>query len=578
MKRKSIPGHLWVVLVVVFSLVNSVGYSWTESRLASVENLLTVNTDHKTGELVLKARFEVAGGQFHGFSMAPVQGGALVQAESYAEKDDGTRYGLSITEGRDSLLSVLLEKNKGVAKGAVIMVLKYRMDLEAAGALQTKDNARWLDWTAPVWDLGMDSMSLVLSFAGNGEPPYSPEPIPELQADRNADGALRFIKYRPTRYYSLHVPFRLSGALEAQPTAAVSLPKAGKGSPQTASASVSEEPALGLGSLIAGALPLVLIPLLGGLIGFQLIMRKRRWIQSMHALSGSSVHHVLVPSLGTRGRMLVSLVLLVSAVLVQVLASAAAGVLPLAVIPALWMTVLPYEFDLRIQGGSWRPLLPEEKKRLSVELRKYRRHRLCLLDLSHAAGKLAFVLGMVGLGILVTLIRSFSGRTAFIFGLDVMLLAVPVWFCGSREELPPDPLLSRFEALEKLSGRIRRMLKRRFPGTTLVMWARYVSGRELPVEVRLRLDPLPPDLRGIEMAAEVIRRNAKISMSGAVILRVTPNTELAESLATSPLASDALLTPDLEEEIIILRGRRSRDPWLKPLASAFEIVSATEPP
>ncbi len=561
MRFNGFPRHLPWSLAFQLLFLTSTGHAWTEARLTRVDHALKVNADQRTADLETRVRFEVTGGELHGFDLAALPGAVRSADGCFAEKDDGTRLALKTTES-GGMTSVLLA-GPGVSRGGVTFVLGYRVDLAAAGALVARPDGEWLAWPAPVWDQGMDAMSLTLSLGPGLEPAYDVSAKEDLTIDRDGAGATRFVKYRPSRGYAMTVPIRLSG----QPLAAASERPAAPAAIVKAAPADAAKPD-------RTAIPLFLVPLLGCVMGLQVILRKWRWIHAMHAVSRASVEQALLPSLGFGPRLAVSVVLVLSAVFAQVLFSAAAGVIPIALVPALWMTAPAMNLDLSLQGGVWRPLGEAERTALRLDLRRYRRRRLSLLDASHIAGKIAFGLATAGVAGLAYLVNDFSARTAFIFGLDALLLLVPVWFCGSRDELPPDPLLAGFEALERFSGRLERLVRRSFPGTTDGMWARYVEGRDRPVEVRLRLDPTPADLHGVEVAAEMVRSGNRILASSAVILRVPPNTPIAHDLASSPLASETVLTPDLGEEIVVIRARRSRDHWLVPIRSAFRIVTA----
>ena len=100
-----------------------------------------------------------------------------------------------------------------------------------------------------------------------------------------------------------------------------------------------------------------------------------------------------------------------------------------------------------------------------------------------------------------------------------------------------------------------------------MFWLR--EDAEGPVEVRLRVQPPPEGLNGIEVAGELLQCGSGYKARTAVILRTEPGTEAARKLAKCPHAVEHHLTPDLQEEIIVLRDRRGRPAGLTPLRTAL---------
>ncbi|MBW2276267.1 MAG: hypothetical protein JRF63_02175, partial [Deltaproteobacteria bacterium] len=95
------------------------------------------------------------------------------------------------------------------------------------------------------------------------------------------------------------------------------------------------------------------------------------------------------------------------------------------------------------------------------------------------------------------------------------------------------------------------------------------------IEVRLRVEPPPIGLRGLEVAGEVVRTGTTTRTRRAAILRLEPGTDNARRLATCPHAAEHHLTPDLKEEVLVLRDRRSpADSGLAPLRGALSMLNA----
>jgi hypothetical protein len=75
------------------------------------------------------------------------------------------------------------------------------------------------------------------------------------------------------------------------------------------------------------------------------------------------------------------------------------------------------------------------------------------------------------------------------------------------------------------------------------------------------------------VAGEVVRSGTTTRTRRAAILRLEPGTDNARRLATCPHAAEHHLTPDLEEEVIVLRDRRRpKDQGLAPLRAALAML------
>ena len=97
-----------------------------------------------------------------------------------------------------------------------------------------------------------------------------------------------------------------------------------------------------------------------------------------------------------------------------------------------------------------------------------------------------------------------------------------------------------------------------------------------PIEVRLRAGPVASGLNNIEIAGEVYRTGTLYRTRAVFVLRLEPASELARKLAKCPGASEHHLTPDLQEEIIVLRNRRGRVSELAPLRAALALRASQE--
>jgi hypothetical protein len=157
--------------------------------------------------------------------------------------------------------------------------------------------------------------------------------------------------------------------------------------------------------------------------------------------------------------------------------------------------------------------------------------------------------------------------------LSGLLLAVPTWFSRVRSELPVDPTLEGFWAIRRWHKPVAHLLGAACPGSAASLWVREDGAG--PVEVRLRVEPAPAGLRGLELASEIVRAGSTYRMRQAVVLRLEPGTETARRLAALEHAVEHHLSPDLREEIVVLRDRRGAlDSGTAPLREALGALAA----
>ena len=93
--------------------------------------------------------------------------------------------------------------------------------------------------------------------------------------------------------------------------------------------------------------------------------------------------------------------------------------------------------------------------------------------------------------------------------------------------------------------------------------------------MRLRVgQPLPAGVHEIEVASELVRHGQQLRRRSAVVLRLEPGSEIARKLAACPSAAEHHLTPDLRDEVLVLRNRRGKAPeGLAPLRAALARIA-----
>ena len=92
--------------------------------------------------------------------------------------------------------------------------------------------------------------------------------------------------------------------------------------------------------------------------------------------------------------------------------------------------------------------------------------------------------------------------------------------------------------------------------------------------MRMRVEPVLKGLNSIEIATETVTAGSVFRTRIAAILRCEPGSAAARQLATSPYAAEHHLTPDLREELVVLRDRRGRSgSGITPLRAALARLS-----
>lgn len=541
--------------------------AWTTARISKVDVAIEVAREGPS-RVTTQARYEISGGKFHGFDLAPLDGAELIAEECSAHLDDGRRYPLSFRELHDGRTRVVLADKVGLGKGAVNFVLVHAVDLVEQGALRRYGGRARLDWTPIVWDDGTDAMTVDVTLPG----PSRDAPVlvdrgvaRDYEVATRDDGAT-LSKFRTVRWYPMRAVLEFDPALVAElGTEPVAPPPDADSDPAAIGAVTAAPPA-------PPAPPHVLaLPLLVVLLGLLAQAYKSWKLGRALADLGLVSRFRLLPRTGLTARAGLTLAAVALGLGAQYAGSLAAGVPPLAVAAALWI-VRREEGSLRPRpGGSWRQMDDEDVRLYRRLTRAYRARRRSLVDITTFGGAVTFLLALAALGYAVVSTRNSWPRIAWAALIDGLIWAVPAWFAHVRSELPVDPTLEGFAALRRWRSGLARLVGSRSPGSDATLWVR--EDDKGTIEVRLRVEPPPAGLKGLEVAGEVVRSGSSIRTRRAAILRLEPGTEVARRLATCPHAAEHHLTPDLEEEIIVLRNRRGRtDAGLVPLRIALGML------
>ena len=538
---------------------------WTSARLTRVDVVVEMAPEGPS-RVETAARYEITGGKFHGFDLASFPAARLLVEECSATLDDGRRYPLSIRELRDGRTRVVLGEKAYAGKGAVNFKLVHLVDLVEQGALRRYSGRARLDWTPLVWDEGTDQMTMNIFLPGTSrDAPVIPDPSisSDYEVEVREDG-VALTKFRTVRWYAMRTVIEFDPELVFGPI------------PELEDDHSSEEPV----ATAAAASPapptpphILALPVFAVLLGLLLMVFKSWRLGRALWDLGIPLRFRLLPRTGLAPRLLLTAGAAGLGLAGQYLGSLAAGVPALGLAAALWL-VRREEGSLRPRpGGRWRPMTGIDLDRYRSLTRAYRRRRRAFVDITSPVGIVLFVAAVVGLTYGVIVVRSEWPRIAWALLINSAIWAIPAWFSHVRSELPVDPTIEVFNALKRWRGGLSRMVGRLSPGSEASFWVR--EDERGAIEVRLRVEPPPIGLRGLEVAGEVVRTGTTTRTRRAAIMRLEPGTDNARRLATCPHAAEHHLTPDLKEEVLVLRDRRSpTDSGLAPLRAALGMLNA----
>jgi len=539
-------------------------HAWTDASLSEVRVTVTVAPSGQS-RVATTARFEVQGGKFHGFDLAPMEDGELVQEECAAVLDDGRRFPLSFRPLKDGRTRVALASEAAVKQSGVTFTLLHRTDLVEAGALRAYAGRARLDWTPLVWDEGTNLMSVEVVLPGASEDaPIAVDPAVSVDyAVETTALTASFVKHRTVRWYPMQV------VVDFDPSLVYGLEPA-----ETAPAAAAAV-APGLDRTPGGSPPplhIAVLPWAALLIGLLLLARKSWFTERALRDLGIEARYRLLPHTGRIVRSLLSAGACALALGAQWHGSLAASVPALAVASGLWLVRREAGSIRPRPGGEWRRMTDESLHAYRRLAAAYRARRRSWLDITTPAGVVTFLLLLAAVGYAATVARGDWPRVAWATVLNALLTAVPTWFANVRSELPVDATIEGFNALRKWRSALARMVGSRAPGADASFWVR--EDAKGAIEVRLRVEPAPDGLSRIEVAGEVVRSGSTVRCRKAVVLRMEPGTESARRLAACPYAAEHHLTPDFQEEIIVLRNRRGNtDKGLAPLRAVLGLLS-----
>jgi hypothetical protein len=478
--------------------------------------------------VVTQARFVVSGGEFHGFDLVDLPGMKLVPEESKAARDDGRLHNLAFRHFRDGRTRVVLAGKEKVQRGGISFALVHHIDFTEVHALRLYAGRARLNWTPFVWDEGLDVMRVHIVLPGKSrdasisvDSAVSRDYEVEIDADK-----VELTKFRPVRWYQMQMTVDFDPALVTN----LSVPEKDKPAEVLAAVGGGGEPPLPpAGPWYAG-----LFPALAVLFGLIALFAKRlhlcRVAKQLHVVS----HFQFFTATALSVRIFLTLAALVLGLAAQYMGCLAAGVPALVATAALWMSRRQATVLRLRPGGTWRQMDDEDLTRYRRLARGYRRSRKSFFDITILRGVISFLALLAGIGYVAFWIRESSPQIAWAVVLDGLILAIPAWFSNVRSELPVNPALEGFWTLRKWRKSLSRLVGTKKQDAATMFWVR--EDKQGPVEVRLRVQPPPEGLNGIEVAGEVLLSGSTYRTRTAVILRTEPGTEAARQLAKCPQA------------------------------------------
>jgi hypothetical protein len=267
-------------------------------------------------------------------------------------------------------------------------------------------------------------------------------------------------------------------------------------------------------------------------------------------------------------RAFLALLAVLAAVVVQWAGYLAAGI-PAIVLAAALFLFKRENIPLRPHaGGAWRQMTPEDIKQYEKSSTQYHRSRTSFFDITCQKGVAGFSVFVSVVTFALVFLPNDRPELTWAAVIDSVILAVPTWFGTVRAELPVSILLEGFSILSKWEKSLSKLIGRKTPGNTPKF---FVREDDLgAIEIRLRATPNIDGIKNIEVAGEVFKTGTLHRNRTVFVLRLVPGSEAARKIAVCRSVAEHHLTPDLQEEIIVLRNRRGkRASGITPLKSAL---------
>ena len=543
--------------------------AWTSAHLFNVSVTVDLASSGPS-TVTTDARFVVEAGYFHGFDFAALPGAKLDKSQAVAFQDDQREYPVTFKKVHGKI-RVLLADDKYVRGGGITFRLVHKIDFAEVGALRSKGGRARFDWTPLVWDVGLDNMRVAVRLPeANGSTEIRVDgAVAKDYVSTVSENQVSFIKFRPVKWYPMRVAADFDAALISDLPVAEPEPEK---SDATASAPAAAATALEPPS--DGTPPFSALVIFAAvcLLGWIVSVLKARHICLVHRAVGSAPVFRLLQRTSLRIRALLALIAVAIGGTVQIAGYAAAGIPLFITAAALFLVKAGTEPQRLRPGGTWREMTNADIEAYASLYAAYRRSRSSMLDITTVKGAALFLL-LLGALLFSAVAGALRGtETAFLSLVDGALLLIPAWFSAIRSELPVDTTMEGFGLLRKWRKSLAKLIgTKNGPAETRFFVREDETG---PIEVRLRAHLPIEGLRNIETAAEEFTAGTVHRIRTVFVLRMEPGAPVTRKLAACPHAAEHHLTPDLQEEIIVLRNRRGKTAsGLSPLRVALHQIS-----
>lgn len=551
------------VLSVLAISVPMEARAWTSAQVFTVDVQLDVAKEGLS-TVITEARFVVEGGKFHGFDLADLPGAEILRESCIAVRDDGEHLPVEIQVLRDGRKRVLLSDEKSIKRGGITFRLVHQIDLVASNALRPYEGRARLDWTPLIWDSGIDRMKLQVNLPGvskDGPIRYDSSVSRDYVVNEEEQG-VTLVKYRPVRWYPMQVVLYFDARL---------VPVLLFDGSTTNARSAIVIPAVTASTPLV-SFHLAMLPAVVALIGLLALVLKARHVRFAFQQVEKQARFALLTRTAFCSRCILGMLTVILGLVVQHMGYLAAGVPAITLAAAFFVILKDTEVVKPRPGGVWRKMNEEDVKGYSRLVSSYRRNRRSLFDITTVGGFLSFAAYAAGLGYLAVVLRQESPQIVWTAVVDGLILGVPAWFGSIRAELPVDSTLEGFFTLKRWRRALSKLLGAKTPGCAAEFWVR--EDKEGPIDVRLRAEIPIEGLNNIEVAGEVFRAGTFFRSRTVFVLRMVPGAEVTRRLARCPHAAEHHLTPDLQEEIIVLRNRRGRiSSDLSPIRCALALLN-----
>src|SRR5271154_2255754 len=153
-------------------LATAQAYAWREAHIVGDEERVHVDSRGIASiEHLLKWR--VVHGPLESIDLAGVDVGAVIDPATSVQTDDGRELTAHALRGDDSVVHVVLDSPRALARGVATFDVRWQIDLVATHAI-VPDGSSWrLSWSLPVAVNGFDLPRVVLDLPAAPEPPRS---------------------------------------------------------------------------------------------------------------------------------------------------------------------------------------------------------------------------------------------------------------------------------------------------------------------------------------------------------------------------------------------------------------------